>query len=119
MCINQEANGDPIHCPVRALGRRFLNLRNNGADNSTTLSTYYERSERHEVLAEHISRALKLAAMALNYPSLKGIPIALIDTHSLRSGGANALTLCGYSDTQIQKMGRWRGKHSKNTFVKA
>jgi hypothetical protein len=27
----------------------------------------------------------------------------------LRSGGANALALAGYSDTQIQKMGRWRG----------
>ena len=24
-------------------------------------------------------------------------------------GGANALALSGYSDTQIQKMGRWRG----------
>ena len=24
-------------------------------------------------------------------------------------GGANALALAGYSDTQIQKMGRWRG----------
>ena len=32
-----------------------------------------------------------------------------IDTHSLRSGGANALSLSGYSDTQIQKMGCWRG----------
>ena len=27
----------------------------------------------------------------------------------MRSGGANALALSGYSDTQIQKMGRWRG----------
>lgn len=113
VCINQEANGDPLNCPVRALGRRFLHLRRNGADDSTTLSTYYERSIQHEVLAEHISRALKLAATALNYPSRKGIPIALIDTHSLRSGGANALALWGYSDTQIQKMGRWRGKTFK------
>ncbi len=39
----------------------------------------------------------------------KGIPIDRIDTHSLRSGGANALSLSGYSDTQIQKMGQWRG----------
>ena len=30
-----------------------------------------------------------------------------IDTHSLRIGGACALALAGYSDTQIQKMGRW------------
>ncbi len=32
-----------------------------------------------------------------------------IDTHLLRSGGANALSLAGYLDTQIQKMGRWQG----------
>ena len=30
-------------------------------------------------------------------------------THSLRIGGECALALAGYSDTQIQKMGRWRG----------
>ena len=68
---------------------------------------------QHEVLTEHISWALKLAATALNYPSLKGIPITLIDIHSLCSGGANALALCGYSDTQIQKMGWWQGKTFK------
>jgi hypothetical protein len=50
-----------------------------------------------------------MAATALNYPSLKEIPIDRIDTHSLRSGGANALALSGYSDMQIQKMGRWKG----------
>eukprot|EP00985_Skeletonema_marinoi_P024571 scaffold17176_cov147-Skeletonema_marinoi.AAC.1 len=37
-----------------------------------------------------------------------GIPIDRIDTHSLRCGEANALALSGYSDRQIQKMGRWR-----------
>jgi hypothetical protein len=48
-------------------------------------------------------------ATVLEYPTGKGIPINCIDTHSLRSGGANALSLSGYSDTQIKKMGRWRG----------
>ncbi len=32
-----------------------------------------------------------------------------VDTHSLCSGGANAPVLSGYLDTQIQKMGRWKG----------
>ena len=52
---------------------------------------------------------LKAAATVLEYSTAKGIPIDRIDTHSFRSGGANALSLSGYSDTQIQKMGRWRG----------
>ena len=50
-----------------------------------------------------------MAAEALEYTTIKGIPIEWMNTHSLRSGGANALALAGYSDTQIQKMGRWRG----------
>ena len=56
-----------------------------------------------------ISRALKQAATSLQYPTTKGIPIDRINTHSLRSGGANAIALAGYSDTQIQKTGRWCG----------
>jgi hypothetical protein len=32
-----------------------------------------------------------------------------VDTHSLRSGGANVLALSGFTDMQIQKMGRWQG----------
>ena len=53
--------------------------------------------------------ALKLAATELQYPTNKGIPISRINTHSLQSGGANSIALNGYSNTQIQKMGRWRG----------
>jgi hypothetical protein len=55
------------------------------------------------VTSDHITSALKLVAKALEYPILKGIPIECINTHLLRSGGANALALAGYSDTQIQK----------------
>ena len=56
-----------------------------------------------------MSAPLKFATTALNYPSLKGIPIDIVDTHSLRSGGANAQSLAGYSDRDIQKMGGCRG----------
>ena len=49
-----------------------------------------------------------MAAIALDYPSQKGIPIDRVDTHSLQSGGTNALSLSGYSDREIQKMGQWR-----------
>ena len=54
-----------------------------------------------------------MAATILQYPLTRGIPISSVDTHSLRSGGANALALSGYTDTQIQKMGRWKGKTFK------
>ncbi len=35
----------------------------------------------------------------------------------MHSGGANALALAGYLDTQIQKMGRWRGATFKEYIM--
>jgi hypothetical protein len=95
---------------VRSLGRRYLHLRHHGATPKTFLSTFHnEANKRCDITNEDITADLKRAATVLDYPIAKGIPIARIDTHSLRSGGANALSLAGFSDTQIQKMGRWRG----------
>jgi hypothetical protein len=73
------------------------------------LQRIYVEGVRYDVTRDDISKGLKMAATLLNYPSTQGIPIERVDTHSLRSGGANALALSGYSDTQIQKMGRWKG----------
>ena len=84
-----------------------------GATDRTILSAYYYGGKQFDAMAEHISAALKLAARALEYPILNGIPIKWFNTHSLRSGGANALALSRYSDTQIQKMGHWRGARFK------
>ena len=109
VCVHQESNGELIFNPVRALGRRYIHIRRYCSSGKCKLSAYFVDGSRHDVTAEDMSRALKFAAASLDYPSLKGIPVERVDTHSLRSGGANALALAGYSDTQIQKMGRWRG----------
>ena len=108
VCVHQEHNGDAAHCPVRALGRRYMHIRTHAHDSSTFLSAFYVNGARFDVTDRDIRFGLKRAAAALKYPLMKGIPIDRIDTHSLRSGGANALSLAGYSDRQIQKMGRWR-----------
>ena len=110
VCVNQEANGEKHHCAVRALGRRYCYIRRLAKGNlKTKLSAYWENNKKCQLNDEDMRRNLKWAATQLDYPGTKGIPIELIDTHSLRCGGANALALSGYSDTQIQKMGRWRG----------
>ena len=62
-----------------------------------------------------MSAALKFATTALNYPYLKGVPIERVDTHSLRSGGANALSLAGYINRDIKKWGCVEGKLLRNT----
>jgi hypothetical protein len=81
---------------------------NNGGKNKTFLSAYYDEGIETNVTAEHISHDLKVAAAAIDYPSLKGTPIKRIDTHLLQSGRANALALSSFLDMQIQKMGRWK-----------
>jgi len=116
MCVSRVKRqglalpGPPWHCPVRALARRHIHLRENGTDAKTFLSAYCDdKGQRDDITNEDVSKALKAVATVLKYPTAKGIPFDCIDTHSLRSGGANTLSLSGYSDTQIQKMGRWRG----------
>ncbi len=108
VCVHQEANGEPVLCPVRALGRRYVHITHNTHDDATFLSAFYITGARFDVTDNDVRTSLKTAATLLSYPTTKGIPIDRIDTHSLRSGGANALSLSGYSDREIQKMGRWR-----------
>ncbi len=118
VCVHKKANGEPFNCPVRALARRTLHLRNHNASGKTLLSAFFHQGTHYNVCDEDISKGLKLAATILKYPSARGIPIKRINTHSVRSRGANALALSGYSDTQIQKMGRWKGAMFKKYICK-
>ena len=111
VCVHQEWNGEPYNSGVRALGRRYVHIRRNARIQTykTELSAFFVDGERFDVRDKDIRASLKFAATMLDYPTVKGIQITDVDTHSLRAGGATALALAGYSDTQIQKMGRWRG----------
>ena len=48
-----------------------------------------------------VSWVCRLAARSMARPKQRGISINNINSHSLRSGGTNALALAGYFDTQI------------------
>ncbi len=99
MCIHQEANVEQFNCPVMALAHRVFYLRNNGAKGTTLFSSFFNNDTHYDARDEDISRGLKMAATFLQYPAIGGIPIDRINTHSLQSGGVNALALSGYSDT--------------------
>ena len=114
VCIHHESNGQEAFDPIRALGRRALHIRTHApGDDTIFLSAVFQNGARSDISDKDIRAALKLAASALNYPVTRGIPIERIDTHSLRIGGANALSLAGYSDRHIQKLGPWRGETFK------
>ncbi len=108
-CVHQEANGEPFNCPVQALARQVFHLREHQADGKTLLSSFFHQGACYNVCGNDMSKGLKLSATIIQYPATQGIPIECIDTHSLQSGGANALALLSNSDTQIQKLGHWKG----------
>jgi hypothetical protein len=110
VCISHHSNGEGMFDPVRAVGRRYVHIKQHSKDDKTWLSAVYVDGVRDDVKDSDIRAGLKLAAGALDYPAAKGIPVEKVDTHSLRIGGANALSLSGYSKKEIQKMGRWRGE---------
>ena len=108
-CVYQEHNGDENFTPVRAFVRRCVSIRKSLSNKMTYLSAYWVGGRGKDLNAENTSAALKFLATALNYISLKGIPIERVDTNSSRYGGFNALSLAGYRNRDIQKMGIWRG----------
>lgn len=115
VCISHWTNGDDIFCPVRAMGHRYVHTRKMGGQGwkKLPISTYFDENGKKKFVSDNDIRVgLKTAAAVLGYPE-RGIPIERIDTHSLRIGGANALSLAGWSDRHIQKLGRWRGETFK------
>ena len=108
------ANGDVVFDPIRALRRRIIHIREHApGDESIFLSAVFQDGVRRDIAGKMVRGVLKLAAAALEYPTTRGIPIDRVDTHSLWIGGANALSLAGYSDRELQKLGRWRGETFK------
>ena len=71
--------------------------------------------KRKYLNTDNMSAALKLATITLNYTSLKRIPIDIVYTYSLISGGENALSLTRYSDRDIQKREDGEGKILRST----
>jgi hypothetical protein len=60
VCVYHKSNDDKMHCPVRALARRYLHVCHNNAAETTFLSAYYKgTSKQHDVTNEDVSKALK------------------------------------------------------------
>ncbi len=65
VCIHQETNGEAYACPVKALARRYIHIRNHTNDCTTHLSAYYIDGIKYDVTDKHISVAVKMAATTL------------------------------------------------------
>ena len=107
ICIHHEANGDDYFCTVNTLACWFLHIQGQASYTANTfLSAYFVKGEWFHVTDKNIHNALKWVAEALDYPITKGNLIKRVNTHSLCSGGSTELSLLGFSETEIQKMGQ-------------
>ena len=100
-------SGDPSLCPVRAVVRRVLHLREHGAVPDTPLAVYYLNGHWCRVSPADITNTLRTAVLAVG-PAHLGFTPADVSARCLRAAGAMAL-LCAHVDTDvIQLLGRWR-----------
>ena len=97
VCVSHHSNGQDYNDPVKAVARRYCHITRHTRVGTTFLSAYFEKGERFDVKGSDMRSGLKAAAAALDYEGTRGIPVDKVDTHSLRIGGANALSLNGYS----------------------
>ncbi len=118
VCIYQQTTGNPIHCPVRALGWHYQHLQENKATDKTFICAYYMDGQAYNATAEDISTALKRATTMLQYPLYRRIPIKRIDTHLLRISGACDLALNGFSEMHIQKRADGEAIRSRSTCAR-
>ena len=95
-----------IFCPVKALVRRFVHLRENKAKDDDIISSYWDHLGRGTLTDVDIRVSLRRAVILLDLGK-NGITAERVGTHSLRAGGAMALLFAGATRDEIKKMGRW------------
>ena len=100
--IHQESTGS--QGAVTCLARRIHHILSNGGSDSKLICEVNVGSEWLFVTRQHIISLVKRGAANLNVGK-RGIDPDLLDSYSLRAGGAMALKMQHYSDTFIQKLG--------------
>ena len=107
--IHQMALKGTDTCPVKALAARVHHILSNGGQEDFCICDFLDTSDntwKHinsQFLIKHIRKTITELDLSKN-----GIDPDLVGVHSLRAGGAMAMKLHGFSDTEIMKHGRWQ-----------
>ena len=102
--IGLARSGDPYVCPVLAIIRRVVHLREHSAPFDTPLARVY--GSRSRVTPAAITKTLRDAVKFLG-PDLGFLP-ADVSARSLRAAGATALLIARVDTDIIRLLGRWR-----------
>ena len=102
--IGLARSGDPYVCPVQAIIRRVLYLRQHSAPNNTPIARVF--STTATVTADAITRCIRDAVTYIG-PDLGFLP-SDVSARCLRAAGATALLLAKVDPDVIRLIGRWR-----------
>jgi hypothetical protein len=102
--VGHATSGDYIFCAVRAIARRVIHLRRNGAPPHTPIHCYYEqfRGRQLRVASSSINILLRQSA------TLLGLDPADTTVKALRATGAMALITARIDSDLIRLLGRWQ-----------
>jgi integrase len=102
--VGHATSGDFIFCPVRAIARRVIHLRRNGAPPHTPIHCYYEQFRGRQLRVPSSSINLLLRHSA----TLLGLDPADITVKAMRATGAMALITARIDSDLIRLLGRWQ-----------
>lgn len=103
--VHQETTGHKG--AVCALVRRVHHILDNGGSEQTPICDCSIGNKWHSITQAEMKAKLRQTIRDMKLHR-SGLDPDIVGNHSLRSGGAMALKLHGYSDTEIQKYGRWK-----------
>lgn len=105
--IGLAKSGDPYLCPVKAIARRLIHLRQHNVSQDTPLATIFNiNNTRVNISPSMITTTLR------HHVNLIGTVLGFLPTdvsvRCLRAAGANALLSANIDPCIIQLIGRWR-----------
>ena len=109
--LHHSSSKCPGFNPVESMAYLIHEL--HGLPATTPIGTYKTGHTTEQVTPDTIRTLIQIGAAGDNLPS-RGYSFDRIGSHSLRSGGAVHLKLCGYADLTIKKLGRW----SSDTYLR-
>ena len=89
------------YCPVKAMVRRYVHMRDNGTIVDAIISSFYDHIGVGHVTDLDIRKSLRRAVVVLGLAK-NGITETRVGSHSLRSGGAMALSFAGAKRDRIK-----------------
>ena len=106
--ISQGCTGDPWTCPVQAVIRRILHIRDMDLPDDTPLCAYADERFRLKFVSSHDLTKLIRDIVRFMGPEALGLEPDDVSSRSLRAGGATAMLCAGIDPNVTQLVGRWK-----------